>query len=74
MTADVRFWLYLGFFLYTVYCLFTIDPDESDDGGSVGYDPIKDAEMMPSGYKSPEKNVKQRIKLNDHCQKMIRKR
>ena len=36
MTADVRFWLYLGFFLYTVYCLFTIDPDESDDGGSVG--------------------------------------
>ena len=30
MSADLRFWLYLGFFLYTVYCLLTIEPDEEE--------------------------------------------
>lgn len=73
MSADLRFWLYLGFFLYTVYCLLTISPDE-EDSGTIGYDPLEDAKMLPSGYKSPEKNVIQRIKLNAHCQKMMRKR
>lgn len=73
MSADLRFWLYLGFFLYTVYCLFTIEPDE-EESRTYGYDPLEDAKPLASGYKSPEKNVIQRMKLNEHCQKMLRKR
>ena len=73
MSADLRFWLYLGFFLYTVYCLLTIEPDE-EESRTYGYDPLEDAKPLASGYKSPEKNVIQRMKLNEHCQKMLRKR
>ncbi len=72
MSEEFRFWLYLGFFLYMLYCLFTTDDDT--DNGSVGYDPIEDAKEWSSGYKASTKSVKQHIKLNDQCQKMLRKR
>ncbi len=71
MSEEFRFWLYLGFFLYTLYCLFTTDGDT--DNGSVGYDPIEDAKERVSGYKPTAKSVKNHIKLNEHCQKMLRK-
>lgn len=66
MSADVRFWLYLGFFLYNLYCLLKISSSGCDDeedlsGGRYG-----------TGYESPEKNIKQRKQLAKKCRSLMR--